>query len=216
MEKKKEKRQARQLPVEGVHRIYNYDYNSRGLDPSAALVPAVEALGSKVVNSATGEVIAERPNAFYALDRISHATYEEDPGTPLITDFSRARDLKARALALVGGSDISQLFNNEAEVDDDHLMDELDKLPDSDVLDFNQILSATPYAVGEDGMANFERELASSKEEVEELRNFMRLKDDPLIKEIVSMDREQLEAFIVAGQKKIATEEQPQVPAKVE
>lgn len=216
MEKKKEKRQTRQLPTEGLHRVYNYDYRSRGLDPSVALIPAIEALGSKVLNTSTGEVIAERPNAFYALDRISHATYEEEVGDPLITDFSRARDLKARALALVGGSDISQLFNDEAEVDDDHLMDELDKLPDSDVLDFNQILSATPYAVGDDGMANFERELASSKEEVEELRNFMRLKDDPLIKEIVAMDREQLEAFIVAGQKQTAIDEPSQVPAKVE
>lgn len=200
-EPKKKARQKRQTENMDVarpfNRVYNYESPTRSVDDDVPLYSAVEAVGSKVMNPRTGEILMERPNYFYAIDRLGSATFTEEVGDPLIVDFTRNRDLKARALALVGSSNVAGLFNDDAiEDDDDTLMDQLEKLPSSEVLDFNHAMAQSPYSVDENGLAKYERDLASSKQELEQLRQYMSVKDHPLLERLKDRDMDQILEFL--------------------
>lgn len=188
-----------------MKRIYNFEKVTKDNDLED-LRPAIWALGSEVVNQATGEIMLSRDNAFFAIDRIgSGGPTEEDPGIPVITDFSKARDLKVRALSLIGASHVSEIFNDDTQ-DDDEDLDKIHSQPDmTEVDDYNDAFKNSPYYVNPvTGKAKYEEAILQDGEDVRDLRKFMEMKDvfHDVFKDEKNFDvlmkasPEQLKAFI--------------------
>lgn len=201
-----------------MRRVFNYERPQTFSDEQQKILEAFESLGSSVVDDNTGEVLAERPNWFYANDRVGAATFEEEAGDPVVINFDKSRDLKARALALVGRNSVASLFNDDVDEDDeDRLVDTIDEASDLEVDEFNQAMSRTPYAIGEDGLAQFERVLAQNKQDLKNLRKFMSVKDsfseafkdNENFEKLMSLSADQLQSLIAGAASNQTTTQQP-------
>lgn len=135
-----------------------------------------EDLGTKLINDATGEIYLSRDNFFQAIDQVGEPSVFEEVAPPLIQNFEKNRDLKKRAMALVGANSVHQIFNPDIGSDDDDMNDLLSD-DANEVEDFNKHMDQSIYAVGDDGMAKYERDNVKNTEELKQLREFMALKD---------------------------------------
>lgn len=67
---------------------------------------------------------------------------------------------------------------------------------DDDDERFNQAMATQPYAVGDDGLTNLERELAKEGSDIEEFRQWQSLKDLPAFQHFKSLSPEEQEKLI--------------------
>lgn len=189
--------------LNGVVRVFNYERVgslfslSPDMENLETLNP-INALGSSQINMSTGEILTEKPNVFYPVERVGSARFEEEAGTPIITDFTSARDLKKRAMALLGTQSIAEIFNDNAkEEDDDSLMENLENPNSNEVDEFNASMVASPYYVdSETGLARYEIELAKSKEDIEGIREYMANRDNPAFREAMDIPLDDLKTLI--------------------
>lgn len=180
-----------------IKRVYNYEipqtFKEGSEDEVQALSPH-DLYGWTEINEETGEILKTSRNWFQALPQIGVSWVEEETGEPLITDFTKARDLKQRALALIGSDKITDLYGGDAASDDEAFGALFDD-EDNEVANFNEAMSKTPYICDDKGLAAYEAALAKSNQELEELRTFMAQKDLPLFQQFMALSDEEKAAL---------------------
>lgn len=180
-----------------IKRVYNYEIPQTFEEGSEEEIRALsphDLYGWTEVNEETGEILKTSRNWFQALPQIGVSQVEEETGEPLITDFTKARDLKQRALALIGSDKITDLYGGDVGSDDE-AFDALFDDEDNEVTNFNEAMSKTPYACDDKGLAVYEAALARSNQELEELRTFMAQKDLPLFQQFMALSDEEKAAL---------------------
>lgn len=157
----------------------------------------VNLLGSSVINPVTGETVMELRNWFCAVPQVGTPTFAQDPGQEILKELARPSDLKARVLALTGASDISQLYGgDDTGLSDEEIMDGLNSEETEESDEFNQAMKQSPYYCDENGVSNFEKALATTKEERQELQKFMAQSADPTMQAILALPQEQRDALL--------------------
>lgn len=106
------------------------------------------------------------------VEQIDEPRGADEVTPPVVESFYKPSEEKERFLNLVatGGLDYITDTGEDEEFDDEN---------DDETELFNRAMENSPYAVGSDGLANFERQLAKNDEEVRALRLFMNVKDNP-------------------------------------
>lgn len=131
------------------------------------------------------------------VEQISEPKGAEDPGSPTAQSFYKPSDAKNRFLNLLASGGISYYLDDgeDEEIGDDDGFDD-------EVEYFNNVMSQTPYSVGSDGLANYERALTKNEEELKSLRSFMDLKDIPDFQEFMAqfsgLGRDEIASKLVA------------------
>lgn len=92
---------------------------------------------------------------------------------PVVESFYKPSEEKERFLNLVATGGLDYIVD----AGEDEQFDNSESDDESEL--FNRAMENSPYAVGSDGLANFERQLAKNDEEVRALRMFMNVKDNP-------------------------------------
>lgn len=116
----------------------------------------------------------------------SEPRVHEEVGEPLQVSFYRYKDTKARVMEIMQASHPSQIFTGDVE-NDDEIFDDIENPDSTEVEDFNNILSQTPYTTDNNGVANYEKALTKNKDELENFRNYMSLKDHPVFQHLSSL-----------------------------
>lgn len=181
-----------------IKRVYNYEIPQvlkEGSEDEVQALPPHDLYGWSEINEETGEILKTSRNWFQALPQIGVPQVEEEVGEPLITDFTKARDLKQRALALIDSDKITDLYGGDVGSDDE-AFDALFDDEDDEVTNFNGAMSRTPYACDDKGLAAYESALAKSNQELEELRTFMAQKDMPLFQQFMALSDEEKAALL--------------------
>lgn len=144
-------------------------------------------MSKKKNNNQTLEVLeSPQKRLFQVVKQESEPFIFEEVGEPLQVSFYRYKDTKARVMEIMQASHPSQIFNGDVESDDD-VFDDLENPDTTEVEDFNNALSQTPYATDEKGIANYEKALTKNKDELENFRNYMSFKDHPVFQHLSSL-----------------------------
>lgn len=114
------------------------------------------------------------------VEQISEPRGPDEVGPSVVNVVSRPSDEKNRFLNMIMTGGVSYF-------DDDGEDEEFSNFDDDDeVAEFNRAMDNSPYAIGQDGLANYERALAKNDEELKSLRSFMELKDNPDFQEFIA------------------------------
>lgn len=182
-------------------RIFNNDSATNYALLANADTPksAVEALGYTDIDPQTGEILTEKPNAFFPVERIGTAFYEAPVGEPLLVRPVCATDLKQRLIQLFGGdkAKMEQALYVEFEDDlsEEALLAQLEDEDDVEAQLLNAMSDGSPYAVGKDGLTHFERQVKAQGGDVDEFRKWQSMKD-VIPEEWKKMSAEDLKSMI--------------------
>lgn len=186
-----------------VKKVHNYErpqtLSDQPLEPSKD----IDAFGYKVINTQTGEVLASRKNWLQAVEQVGEPFVYEEAGTPLLTHFPKARDLKTRAMEMLKTQSVAGIFG-ASEASDEDAFNALSDTDDSEVDDFNDAMSRTPYACDDKGVSNYEKALVQEQSELDEFRDFMSKKDNPLFQKVANMSLEDLERLLSSPNEPVA------------
>lgn len=120
---------------------------------------------------------------FQVIPQLEQVSHDEEVGAPLVEFFARPSAQKRAFLET-----IDKLAGIDPREDaDDEAYNLLDDLDSSDVDRFNSAFDGSPYAVDENGVANYEKALTRNKQELKEFRQYMSMRDVPEFKELASM-----------------------------
>lgn len=127
----------------------------------------------------------EKKKFLSCVNQLCDCPSHEEVGDPILVPLTRPSDLKSRVLNLVGSQDLSGLLQDESE-EEQKAFEALANEDTSEVDDFNSAMSLSPYSVNNEGLAKYEIELTQSKEQIDALRQFMSLKDNPDFLDLLS------------------------------
>lgn len=121
---------------------------------------------------------------FQVIPQLEQVSHDEEVGAPLVEFFARPSEQKRAFLETI--NKLAGLNTDDEDADDEaySLLDDLDS---SDVDRFNSAFDGSPYAVDENGVANYEKALTKNKQELKEFRQYMSMRDVPEFKELASM-----------------------------
>lgn len=120
---------------------------------------------------------------FQVIPQLEQVSYDEEVGTPLVEFFARPSEQKRAFLETI--DKLSGI--DPGEDGDDEAYNLLDDQDSSDVDIFNRAFEGSPYAVDDEGVANYEKALTKNKKELKEFRQYMSMKDVPEFRELASM-----------------------------